>query len=124
MSKSEHASELFNDNTLNLKNLANDSKADRNKKITDFVKELDKKDSKVAEKIKKVMKGTGKAKNNKILSFARGLNSVPGIITTFLIAPYILGWFIPNLTYANTRRIHKNRAKEKEQQQQIKIANA
>ena len=56
---------------------------------------------------------TVKAKNNKILSFARGLNSVPGIVTTFLISPYVLGWFIPRLTYANTRRLHEKAAQER-----------
>jgi uncharacterized membrane protein YciS (DUF1049 family) len=48
------------------------------------------------------------------MSFAKGLNSVPGLVATFLISPVVLGWIIPGVTYANTRRIHENRAKEKE----------
>jgi hypothetical protein len=61
------------------------------------------------------MKGNScKPKSNKILGFARGLNSVPGVITTFLISPYLLGWFIPRLTYANTRRIHAKAEEEKQ----------
>ena len=47
------------------------------------------------------------AKSNKITTFARGLTSVPGLLTTFFISPYLLGWFIPRLTYANTIRIHE-----------------
>ena len=50
----------------------------------------------------------------KIATFARGLTSVPGLITTFFISPYILGWFIPRLTYKNTRRIHEKQDKERE----------
>ena len=59
------------------------------------------------------MKGTN-PKKNKILSFARGLNSIPGLIATFFISPYILGWAIPQLTYANTRRIHEKAEKERQ----------
>ena len=70
------------------------------------------------ELITKLMKGASKAKNGKITGLARGLNSVPGLLTTVFISPYILGWFIPRLTYKNTRRIH---AKEDEEKQK-KIA--
>ena len=60
------------------------------------------------------MKGKNcKPKNNKILSFARGLNSLPGFIATFLISPLLLGIIIPEITYANTRRIHRKAAEEK-----------
>ena len=87
------------------------SKKDRNQSIINFIKNLEK-DGKLDKKgvdefITKLMKGGKKPKANKILGFARGLNSVPGVITTFLISPYLLGWFIPRLTYANTRRIHE-----------------
>ena len=66
--------------------------------------------------ITKIMKNAKNPKANKIASFAKGLNSIPAIITTFLISPYILGWVIPRFTYANTRRLHAEAA-EKEQQQ-------
>ena len=59
------------------------------------------------------MKGAGGGKANKIAAFARGLNSVPGILTTFFISPYILGWLIPRMTYANTRRIHEKQDRER-----------
>ena len=74
--------------------------------------------------ITKIMKGTKSAKVNKILSFARGLNSIPAVITTFLISPYLLGWFIPRLTYANTRRIHERAEKERAEKAQAKINTA
>ena len=85
-------------------------KKDKNKKIISFVEKFDKPDK----IIEKVMKGTGKARSNKIASFARGLNSVPGLLTTFFISPYLLGWFIPRLTYKNTRRIHEKQDRERE----------
>ena len=56
---------------------------------------------------------TSKLKDNKILAFARGLNSAPAAIATFLISPYLLGWFIPRLTYANTRRLHEKAEQER-----------
>ena len=62
------------------------------------------------------MRSAGGSKN-KIASFARGMNSLPGLLTTFIISPYILGWFIPRLTYKNTRRIHAKEDLEKEQKQ-------
>ncbi len=120
ISKSEFATEIFNEKALDIKELVKLSKSEKNSKIKEFIENLGK-DGKLSkeavnELITKVMRGTGAPKNNKILAFARGLNSVPGLITTFLISPYILGWFIPRLTYANTRRLHEKAAKEKEQQ--------
>ena len=56
-----------------------------------------------------------KIQPNKIFSKARGLNSVPAFLMTLLVSPFILGWFIPRLTYANTRRIHEKKAQEKKQ---------
>ena len=56
------------------------------------------------EVIKKVMKGTGSIKQNKIAQVARGLNSLPGMISTFIISPVLLGVLIPKLTYSNTRK--------------------
>ena len=87
-------------------------KSNKNKKIISIVEKLDK--SNADELIKKLMKAAGNAKSNKIATFARGLTSVPGLLTTFFISPYLLGWFIPRLTYANTRRIHEKQDKERE----------
>ena len=119
LSKSEHAESLFKGTTVNLKEIANLSKGDKNKKIMSVIEGLGK-DGKMTKKaidemITKAMRGNiTKPKTNKILSFARGLNSIPGVITTFLISPYLLGWFIPRLTYANTRRIHEKNEQEKQ----------
>ena len=110
ISKSENAGEMFNNSTLDLKSLKGMKKADKNKKIISFVEKFDKSD----DLISKVMKGAGKAHGNKIASFARGLNSMPGLLTTFFISPYLLGWFIPRLTYKNTRRIHEQQDRERE----------
>ena len=108
--KSENVEEMFNNSTLDLKSLKGMKKADKNKKIISFVEKFDKSD----DLISKVMKGAGKARGNKIASFARGLNSMPGLLTTFFISPYLLGWFIPRLTYKNTRRIHEKQDRERE----------
>lgn len=107
ISKSEHAEEIFKISSLNGLN-----KAEKNKKIISLVEKFDK--SNADEIIKKLMKAVGKAKSNKITTFARGLTSVPGLLTTFFISPYLLGWFIPRLTYKNTRRIHKKQDRERE----------
>lgn len=110
ISKSENVEEMFNNSTLDLKSLKGMKKADKNKKIISFVEKFDKSD----DLISKVMKGAGKARGNKIASFARGLNSMPGLLTTFCISPYLLGWFIPRLTYKNTRRIHEKQDRERD----------
>ena len=110
ISKSENVEEMFNNSTLDLKSLKGMKKADKNKKIISFVEKFDKSD----ELISKVMKGASKARGNKIASFARGLNSMPGLLTTFFISPYLLGWFIPRLTYKNTRRIHEKQDRERD----------
>ncbi len=107
ISKSEHAEEIFKISSLNGLN-----KAEKNKKIISLVEKFDK--SNADEIIKKLMKAVGKAKSNKITTFARGLTSVPGLLTTFFISPYLLGWFIPRLTYKNTRRIHEKQDRERE----------
>ena len=107
ISKSEHAEEIFKISSLNGLN-----KAEKNKKIISLVEKFDK--SNADEIIKKLMKAVGKAKSNKITTFARGLTSVPGLLTTFFISPYLLGWFIPRLTYKNRRRIHEKQDRERE----------
>ena len=108
ISKSEHADSVFKD----LASLKGRQKAEKNKKIISIAEKLDK--SNADELIKKLMKAAGNAKSNKIATFARGLTSVPGLLTTFFISPYLLGWFIPRLTYANTRRIHEKQDRERE----------
>ena len=118
ISKSEHANTLFNDKNIDLSKLSKLTKQEKNKEIISYIEKLGK-DGKVDKKtvdtmITKLMKGGNKPKANKILGFARGLNSVPGVITTFLISPYLLGWFIPRLTYANTRRLHEKAEQEKQ----------
>ncbi len=112
ISKSKNVNELFNNNTLDIKSLKNMNKKERNAKILNFIEKFNK--TNANEIITKVMNGGIGGKNNKIATFARGLNSVPALLTTFLISPYLLGWFIPRLTYANTRRIHAKQDKEKE----------
>lgn len=112
LSKSDNI-KLLKDKGLKLDEIAKlKSKSDKNKQITEFIKKLgDNSDETIA----KVMKNAKNPKANKILSFARGLNSTPAAIITFLVSPYLLGWFIPRLTYANTRRLHEKAEKEKQQ---------
>lgn len=109
ISKSENVETVFNDKTLDLKSLKGLKKDEKNKKIISFFE----KNAGMDESIKKLMKNVGSKKGNKILTFARGLNSVPGVLTTFFISPYILGWVIPRLTYKNTRRIHEKQDQER-----------
>lgn len=116
ISKSENIKSL----KLDLPNLANLTREQKNKKLTEFFKNLGKDGkidkSKVDETIKKLMQGTGATKNsNKIMSFARGLNSIPAVLVTFLISPYLLGWFIPRLTYARTRKQQEKALTENQQ---------
>ena len=59
------------------------------------------------------MKGSGDIKNNQIAKFARGLNSLPGVVSTFIISPIILGVLIPMLTYYNTRKANAKKLQEK-----------
>ena len=54
----------------------------------------------------KLMNDNGLGKKSSITKMARGLSSVPGFLSTVLISPILLGWFIPRLTYANTRKKH------------------
>ena len=128
ISKSELADDILKKQGLDLSEIAKLSKSEKNKKITQFYKNLGK-DGKISkesvnEMITKLMGKSNKLKNNKILSFARGLNSIPGVITTFLISPYILGWFIPRLTYANTRRMHEKAEEERQVKEAQKINTA
>ena len=117
LSKSQHADSVFNESTMKLSSLKGLASKDKNKKIIEFIE----KNNIVDDAIKKLMQGSGGGKANKIAAFARGLNSVPGILTTFFISPYILGWLIPRMTYANTRRIHAKQDKEREQRLQANV---
>ena len=132
LSKSDGVTELFNENTKTLESLKKMSKSESNKEILSVVenieqhakklgKSVDKKS--IDEFITKVMKGASKGKANKITSLARGLNSMPGLLATLFISPYILGWCIPRLTYRNTRRIHAKEDREREQQDMQKMQN-
>lgn len=123
ISKSEHAKEEFSKKIINLDSLKQCTKKDKNQKIIDAIKDFGKqaKDNKeIDEIITKVMKGAKNSKGNKIAAFARGLNSIPGLLTTFLISPYLLGWAIPRLTYKNTQRIHAKQDKESNKTESLK----
>ena len=119
ISKSENVDKVFNKSTMELSSLKELNKSEKNKKIISFFENFNKSNS--DELIKNLMKGAGKLKNNKIAAFARGLNSVPGLLTTFFISPYLLGWFIPRLTYKNTRRIHEKEDRERELKRQQQL---
>lgn len=110
LSKSENI-KLFEEMGLNLKEISQiTSKQEKNTKIKEFVEKLGKESN---ETISKVMKNSSKPKLNKIMSTAKHLNSIPCAIATFLISPYLLGWFIPRLTYENTRRLHEKAENER-----------
>lgn len=118
--KSSEASKIFNSSTFELSTLKGMPKADKNKKLIEFFEGL--KGETADKTVKLLMKGADSAKRNKIASFARGLNSVPGLLTTFLISPYLLGWFIPRLAYKNTNRIHENQDRERAAKAQQKLS--
>lgn len=114
LSKSEHASEMFNEKSFTLDSIKDLSREEKNNKIIDLFKNLKVTDSKAKDEvISKLMKGSGNIKNNKIAQFARGLNSMPGFISTFIISPVLLGVFIPTLTYSITRKAQQKAAEEK-----------
>ncbi len=139
LSKSENLKTLISEGKITLPDVSGLDKNARNSKIRAYFENLGK-DGKISkeninEMIEKIMKGSTEIKDGKIrqilkklnlakstktitknpiLSFAKGLNSVPGLVATFLISPFVLGWLIPRATYANTRRIHENNVKEKE----------
>ena len=130
LSKSESVEEIFNSNTKTMEALGKLEKAESNKQILDIVENIEthaKKLGKSADKksiddmIGKLMKCASKGGNSKITAVARGLISLPGLLTTLCISPYILGWCIPRLTYRNTRRIHAKEDRERELQEQQKI---
>ena len=120
LAKSDYAEEAFKDSDINLNEIAKLSKKEKNKKIIDFVESLGKDGNKADADnlVKRLMSGINKKNGNKIASFARGLNSIPGLLVMLLISPFVLGWFIPRLTYANTRRLH-NKAEQENSENKI-----
>lgn len=110
LSQSANQSEMFNEKTFTLESIKNLSKKEKNEKIISLFKNI-KSENPFAkdESIKKLMMTTGKVKGNKILQMARGLNSLPGFISTVLISPVLLGVFIPKLTYYNTKKAYERK---------------
>lgn len=108
LSKSENASKVFNEKTFTLESIKKLSTKEKNKKIQSVLEKLD--DKKL---IQELMKGSGDIKNNHIAKFARGLNSLPGVVSTFIISPILLGVLIPMLTYYNTRKANAKKLQEK-----------
>lgn len=103
LSQSENKACMFNENTFTLDSIKHLSKEEKNKKIIGLFERIE--DSPASkEGISKLMKGSGGIKNNGIAKMARGLNSLPGAISTVFISPIILGILIPMLTYHNTRK--------------------
>lgn len=129
LSKSDNAKEIFNKSTIDLNDIANLSKKEKNAKITDVIKKLGK-DGKLDKNgidsaITKLMKGaTGNKKGSGILTHVKGLNSIPAFLVTVFISPYLLGWFIPRLTYANTRRMHEKAEQERQAKEAQKLNTA
>lgn len=114
ISKSENSNVMFNDKTFTLESIKNLSKAEKNKKIIELFERIDEADPHVKEGISKLMKGSGNIKHNKIAKMARGLNSLPGFISTVFISPVLLGILIPMLTYHNTREANAKKMAEKQ----------
>ena len=105
LSKSEKSNEIFNDKTFTLDSIQYKSKSEKNKKIISLFESL--KDGNASNNlITKLMNDRGIGKKSSISKIARGLSSVPGFLSTVLISPILLGWFIPRLTYSNTRKKH------------------
>ena len=124
LSKSSDAVTLLKEQGLDLAELAKLDRKAKNASITEFFQKLGSKGrikQSADDIVANIMKGTaGKFKGNKFISTARNLNSLPGAIATFFITPYLLGWIIPRLTYANTRRIHEK--SDKTQNEKINMA--
>ena len=106
ISKSDNANLAFNEKSFSLESIKNLSRKDKNKKITELFNNLS------DETITKIMKGSGEIKHNKIAKMARGLNSLPGFISTVVISPILLGALIPMLTYHNTRKANAKKLQQ------------
>lgn len=111
LSQSDNLSEMFNEKTFTFDSIKNLSRKEKNEKIISLFKNI-KSENPFAkdESIKKLMMCTGEMKGNKILQMVRGLNSLPGFISTVLISPVLLGVLIPKLTYYNTRKAYERKA--------------
>ncbi len=105
LSYSENVKEVFNEKTFTLESLKGKSLKDKNRQIVDFFEKMEDNKS-TKDLIVKLMNDKGIGKKSSISKMARGLNSVPGFISTVLISPILLGWIIPKLTYSNTRKKH------------------
>ena len=113
LSKSENIEEMFNKQSFTLDSIRGMTKSEKNTKIIELFNNFEVIDPKAKnEVISKLMKGSGTIKDNKIAQIARGLNSLPGLISTVIISPVILGVLIPNLTYYNTRKAQEKIAQE------------
>ncbi len=106
ISKSDNANLAFNEKSFSLDSIKKLSRKDKNKKITEVFENLS------DETITKIMKGSGEIKHNKIAKMARGLNSLPGFISTVVISPILLGALIPMLTYHNTRKANAKKLQQ------------
>lgn len=107
ISKSDNASLVFNEKTFTLDSIKNLSSKEKNEKIKKLFE-----NGISDEVISKVMKGSGEIKHNKIAKMARGLNSLPGFISTVIISPILLGVLIPMLTYHNTRKANAKKLQQ------------
>lgn len=107
ISKSDNASLVFNEKTFTLDSIKNLSRKEKNEKIKKLFE-----NGISDEVISKVMKGSGEIKHNKIAKMARGLNSLPGFISTVIISPILLGVLIPMLTYHNTRKANAKKLQQ------------
>ena len=105
LSNSTKASEVFTKDNFTLESIAGKDRAEKNKQIISFFEKLEDNKS-TKDLIIKLMHDNGVGKKSSISKMARGLSSVPGFISTVIISPILLGWFIPRLTYANTRKKH------------------
>ena len=105
LSKSTKVNEVFNDKNFTLESIRNKPKAEKNKQIISFFEKLADNAS-TKELIIKFMNDNGLNKKSSISKIARGFSSVPGCLSTVIISPILLGWFIPRLTYSNTRKKH------------------
>lgn len=112
ISKSKNTDHIFNSSTFTLNSLKGEAKKKKNTKIIEFFENFKSQDADSA--VNKLMQTIPKGKKYKpITIFAKGLNSIPALLATVFISPYILGWCIPRLTYKNTRRIHEKEDREK-----------
>ena len=116
LAKSENNSAMFNEKTFTLDSIKHLPRKEKNQKIIELFEKFETVDKHSPnEIISKLMKGSGEIKNNKIAKMARGLNSLPGFISTVFISPILLGILIPQLTYHNTRKANAKKINAKQQ---------